>query len=165
MAQRDETVAECSLTSHVWAVSGQVPTLSLDSSIVSPLRLHWVKGACVFRCNLPPPLLVEWSGSFTCHCGNMGVEQTPNMSQHTKITLKKKNSPTAPARIWTHNLSITSPALLPTSYPGSIFTVALKRCHTVLPKWVPNENWTDTKTPAQPLQPSPGEPGNHKSLG
>ena len=29
-----------------------------------------------------------------------------------------KNSPAAPARIRTRNLSITSPALLPTSYPG-----------------------------------------------
>ena len=26
-----------------------------------------------------------------CHCGNTGVEQTPNMSQHTKLTLEKKN--------------------------------------------------------------------------
>ena len=44
-----------------------IPTLCLDSSIVSPLRLQWVKGVCVFRCNLPPALLAEWPGSFTCH--------------------------------------------------------------------------------------------------
>ena len=24
---------------------------------------------CVFRCNLPPALLAEWPGSFTCCCG------------------------------------------------------------------------------------------------
>ena len=30
-----------------------------------------------FRCNLPPALLAEWPGSFTCHCGNAGVEWTP----------------------------------------------------------------------------------------
>ena len=40
-------------------VSGQVPTLCLDSGIVSQLRLHWVKSVCVFRCNLPPALLAE----------------------------------------------------------------------------------------------------------
>ena len=35
------------------------PTLCLDSGIVSPLRLLWVKGVCVFRCNLPLALLAE----------------------------------------------------------------------------------------------------------
>ena len=25
-------------------------------------------GACVFSCNLPPALLAEWQGSFTCYC-------------------------------------------------------------------------------------------------
>ena len=74
-------------------VSRQVPTLCLESGIVSPLRLHWVKSACVFRCNLPPALLAEWPGSFTCHCSNMGVEQTRNKSQHTKLTLEKKIFP------------------------------------------------------------------------
>ena len=38
-------------------VSGWVPTLCLDSGTVSPLRLRWVKGVGVFRCNLPPALL------------------------------------------------------------------------------------------------------------
>ena len=32
-------------------------------------------------------------GSFTCHCGNTGVERTPNKSQHTKLTLEKKTLP------------------------------------------------------------------------
>ena len=32
----------------------------------------------------------KMTGSFTSHCGNTGVEQTPNKSQHTKLTLKKK---------------------------------------------------------------------------
>ena len=38
-------------------VSRSVPTLCLDSDIISPLRLHWVKGVCVFRRNLPSALL------------------------------------------------------------------------------------------------------------
>ena len=39
----------------------------------------------VFRCNLPPALLAEWSGSFTYHCGNMRMEH--------KVTLEKKMIP------------------------------------------------------------------------
>ena len=88
------TVAECSQTSCVWTVSGQVPTLCLDSGIVSPLRLNWVKGVCLLRCNLPPALLAEWPGSFMCHCGNTGVKRSLNKkSQHTKWTLEKKVLP------------------------------------------------------------------------
>ena len=56
-------------------------------------RHRWVKGVCVFRCNLPPALLVEWPGCFMCHCGNMGVERAPNRSQYTKLTLEKKLLP------------------------------------------------------------------------
>ena len=57
---------------------------------VSPLRLRWVKGACVFRCNLPPALLAEWLGSFVCHCSNTEAEWTLNKSLHTKLTLERK---------------------------------------------------------------------------
>ena len=53
-----------------------VPTLCQHSGIVSPLRLRWVNGACVFRCTLPPALLAKCSGPFTCHCGNAGLERT-----------------------------------------------------------------------------------------
>ena len=38
------------------------PTLCLVS-IVSPIRLPWVKDVRVFRCNFPPILLTEWTGS------------------------------------------------------------------------------------------------------
>ena len=44
---------------RVSSFSDSVPTLCLDSSIVSPLRLRWVKGVCMFRCNLPAALLAE----------------------------------------------------------------------------------------------------------
>ena len=66
---------------------------SAYSGIVSPLPLRWVKGACVCKCNLPPALLAEWPRSFTCHCGNTGLERTPSKSQHTKLTLGKKILP------------------------------------------------------------------------
>ena len=45
----------------------------------------------VLSCNLPPPLLVEWPGSFTCYCGNTGMEQV--QSQHRNLTLEKKIHP------------------------------------------------------------------------
>ena len=61
--------------------------------MVSFLRLRWVKGVCVFRCNLQPVLLVERPESFTCYCGNTGLERTPNKSLHTKLTLEKKILP------------------------------------------------------------------------
>ena len=71
-------------------ISGQVPTLYLDSGIVSPLWLPWGMGVWVFRCNLPSALLSEWLGSFTCHCSNTGVELTLNKSRRTKLALEKK---------------------------------------------------------------------------
>ena len=70
-----------------------IPTLCPDSGIVSPLWLCWVKGVCELRWNLPPALWAKWLGSFTCHCGNMGVEKTLSKSQHTKLSLKKKVLP------------------------------------------------------------------------
>ena len=74
-------------------VSWSPTPLCQDSGTVSPLWLCWVKDVCVFRCNLPPALLAEWPGSFTCPCSNPGVERTPNKSQHTKMTLEKRILP------------------------------------------------------------------------
>ena len=69
-------------------------------------------------------LLAEWPGSFTCHCRYTGMERAPNKSQLVhKVDSGEENYLTAPAGIRTHNLSITSPALLPTSYPGSLFSI------------------------------------------
>ena len=42
------------------------------------------QGACVFSCNLPPALLVEWPGYFTCYCGNTGVERIPKRRVSTE---------------------------------------------------------------------------------
>ena len=53
-------------------------------------QLCWVKGVCMFRYNPSHAPLAEWSGFFTCHCSNMGMEQTPNKSQHRMLTLEKK---------------------------------------------------------------------------
>ena len=37
--------------------------------------------------------LAKWLGPIRWHCGNTGVEGTPNKSQHTKFTLEKKILP------------------------------------------------------------------------
>ena len=119
------TVTEYSLMNCVWAHFLTGPMLCLDSSIVSPLWLHWAKGARMYRCNLPPAFLVEWPGSFMCHCSNTGMERTPNKESAHKVDSGEENSPTASAGIWTHNLLITSLALQPTNYPGSSYVWAL----------------------------------------
>ena len=76
-----------------WDDCGRMfPDLLRVSALVNPLRFCWVKGVCLFRFNLPPAVLAEWSGSFTYHCGNTGVERKPNKSQHTRLTLEKNFS-------------------------------------------------------------------------
>ena len=83
MTQRAETtVAECSLTSCVWA-------RFLIGSHTMPGKRH----VHVFRCNPPTALWQNDRGLFTCHCGSTGVKRTPIKSQHTKLTLQKKILP------------------------------------------------------------------------
>ena len=86
------TVTECSLTSCVWAhfLIGSHTMPRQQHSQPTPTSLGQI---FVFRCNLPSALFAEWPGSFTCHCGNTGVEQTPNNNKHTKLTLEKKILP------------------------------------------------------------------------
>ena len=92
VAQRAETtVAEHYLTS---CVSVRFPDRFPHcawTALDSPLRLRWVKGICVFRCNLPSALLAEWPEFFTCHCSNTEMDRAPNKSQHTKLTLENKS--------------------------------------------------------------------------
>ena len=71
-------------------VCWQVPILCLDSGIVSQIWLHWVKSVCVFRWNLPPALLAEWPGSFTCYFSNMEVDrQRIRVSAQSQLWIKK----------------------------------------------------------------------------
>ena len=86
---------------------------------VSLLWLSWVKGVC-----MPPALLAE-SRVYACHLHFWQNDQgllhasvvTQGWNRHwIRISIqswlwKKSNCPSAPAGIWTHNLSITSPAL------------------------------------------------------
>ena len=78
-----------------------------DSGIVSPLRL---RGSRVYACLGVTCHLHFWQndrGLLRDTAVNTGVERTPNKSQHRKLP------PLLPG-IGTGNLSITSPALLPT---------------------------------------------------
>ena len=49
------------------------------------MQSHIRNGVCVFSCNLPPALLAEWLGSFTCYCGNTGVERIPKLESQTIV--------------------------------------------------------------------------------
>ena len=95
-------------------ISRKVPTLCLDSGIISPPQPCFVEGVYVFKCNLPPALLTERPGSFFLPREWDGHR----IRVSTQGKSGEENSPTASAGIQAHNFSITSPVLLPTSYPG-----------------------------------------------
>ena len=88
------------LTALAWLVPHETAAVSARSvytihpcTMSFHAKLHrW--DACVFSCNLPPALLAEWPGSFTCYyCGNTGVEMIRNTSKHRKLTPEKKSIP------------------------------------------------------------------------
>ena len=97
---------------HVSSFQDRFP-LCLDRGIVSPLQLHWVKGVCMFMCNLPPVLTRDFFYvPLQLHGGRTDTKQE---SVH-KVNSGEENSPDSSAGIQTRNLSIMSLALLPTSY-------------------------------------------------
>ena len=49
-------------------------------------------GVCVFSCKLPPALLAEWPGPFTCYCGNTGVERMNAVIMPTWACFSDRNS-------------------------------------------------------------------------
>ena len=105
------------LIALAWLVPRETAAISARSIYtIQPctMSLHakpHTQGACVFSCNLPPAPLVEWPGSFTCYCGNTGVERIPKQESAQKIDPGEENSPAAPAGIRTRDLLVTSPAL------------------------------------------------------
>ena len=106
LAQRAETtVAKYFLASCVWArFPDRFPHSAWTASWA--LRLLWIK---VFRCNLPPAFLTEWPESFTTAVTLGGTDTEYESAQ--KANSGEENSPAAPARTRTRNLSITSSAL------------------------------------------------------
>ena len=57
------------------AVSVQILCTPYNHAPCHFMQSHIHNGVCVFGCNLAPALLAEWPGSFTCYCGNTGVER------------------------------------------------------------------------------------------
>ena len=55
------------------------------------MQSHIRRGACVFSCNLPPALLAEWPGSFTCYCANTGVERITKSEPERKVDAGEEN--------------------------------------------------------------------------
>ena len=54
------------------------------------MQSHIRKVHACFSCNLPPARLAGWPGSFTCYCGNTGVERMPKKdSAQKKIKLSR----------------------------------------------------------------------------
>ena len=79
--------------SVLWRVACELVSLRSSHTMPgqhNPLRLPWMKGACLLRRNLPSTLLEEWPRSFTRHCGNTGVEGHWNRRQHRKLTQEKE---------------------------------------------------------------------------
>ena len=68
--------------SAVWLLHGRCHVKLLPSRRVlctsynhAPCHIISCKATYVFNCNLPPALLAEWPGSFTCYCRETGVER------------------------------------------------------------------------------------------
>ena len=58
----------------------------------------------VFSCNLPPALLAECPGLFTCYRGNKGVEWILKLESAQKVDAGEENYPTVPAGTQTQDL-------------------------------------------------------------
>ena len=92
----------CCYALHIYVQLWQAPCI---------IAINIIIGVCVFNSNLPPALLAEWPGFFTCYCGNTGLERIPKWESAQKVDPGEENSPAVPAGIRTRDLSITSPAL------------------------------------------------------
>ena len=75
----------------------------------------------MYSCTLPPALLAEWLGSFTCHCGKTDVERISKQNLAQKVDPGEEHSPAAPAGTRTRDLS--SPR-----YPRSPIFVRARAC-------------------------------------
>ena len=73
----------------------------------------------MFSCNLPPPFFGQnGQDLLRATAVTQGWNGYQNESAQ-KVDPREENSPATPAGIQTHNLLITSLALLPLSYPTS----------------------------------------------
>ena len=121
------------------------------SSIISPFWLCWVKGVCVFWCNLPPALLAEWLGCFKCHCGNTEWNRHwVRVSTKSHLWRRKfyhHSCQDSNSQPFNHESGA-----LPTSYPSSHCDWAHSRkVHTITyPGTIQQKSWDDNKYILQP---------------
>ena len=108
------------------AISAQILCTQYNHAPCHFMQSHIRNGVCMFSCNLPPALLAEWPGSFTCYCGNMGMEQIPKW-----VNPREENSPAAPAGIQTRDLSTHKSGALTTE----LSPPPVKRAHKARTCW------------------------------
>ena len=86
-------------------------TGSLDSGIVNPLQLRWVKEVCAFRVICHLTFWQNDRGLLHTTAVTRGGTDTEWVSNNNKMNTGEENSPATLAGIRTRNLSITSPVL------------------------------------------------------
>ena len=76
--------------------------------------------------NLPPALLAEWLGSFTCYCGNAEVEQVPKKRVSTESWPWRRKFCCSSNQPYNRR-----PSILPPRYPCSMpfYKFLLPHCH------------------------------------
>ena len=91
------------------AVSAQILRTPYNHAPCHFMQSHIRNGVCVFSCNLPPARLAEWPGSFTCCCGNTGVERIPKWvstkSRPWRRTVSRRSSRDSNPRPFNHKSS------------------------------------------------------------
>ena len=85
-----------------------------------PIPTRCFKGVRVIRGKLPPTLLAERPGSFTCPYGNAGVQKDTEKESAQKVIPGEESSSPFLVRIRSRNLSITSPVLYQLNYPDPL---------------------------------------------
>ena len=104
------------LTALAWLVPHETAAVSVQvlCTPYNHVSCHFmqshIRKVYAFSCNLPPALLAEWLGLSRATAVTRGWNGYWNNSQH-RSNPEEENSPAAPARIRTCDLSITSLAL------------------------------------------------------
>ena len=100
------------------AVSAQILCTPYSHAPCHFIQSHIRNGVCVFSCNLPHALLAEWPGSFTCYCGNTGMERIPKWvsteSRSRRIKFSRRSSRDSNPRPFNHESGALTTELSPT---------------------------------------------------
>ena len=104
----------------------------------------------MFSCNLPPALLAEWLGSFTCYCGNTGVEWIPKEFSTESRPWRRKFCHSCrnlnPQPFNSESGTLTTELSLPTLFNSSFIHLAwigLVQLRWVSPTCCPRSCWVN----------------------